>query len=85
VTYHDTDVVTFTEGVIVLQTGGFKTATTKLRMNQASNQYDLGYQVYQVNHEWMVEFGGGVYPFQGDEITLLRREGTVHHREAATT
>lgn len=30
------------------------TNTTKLRMNQAANQFGLGFGVYQKNHAWFV-------------------------------
>jgi hypothetical protein len=45
--YHSTCVVEFDKDVIKLCTGGWRTATTKTRMNQASNQFGLGYSVYQ--------------------------------------
>lgn len=58
VRYHDTDVVSFTRGethpLITLRSGGWQTATTKARMNQASNQFDLGFQVYQKDFAWFV-------------------------------
>ena len=43
VTYHQTVVVRFNHEHIILNSGGYRTATTKTRMNQASNQFDLGY------------------------------------------
>ena len=54
VEYHDTVVVSFTKDKIVLDSGGWKTATTKLRMNQTANEYNLGFQVYQDKKEWYV-------------------------------
>ncbi len=47
VRYHSTDVVSFNDKTITLRTGGWNTATTRLRMNQASNQFHLGFSVYQ--------------------------------------
>ena len=55
VRYHATPVVTVNPGgLITLNTGGYFTHTTKSRMNQAANQFDLGYQVYQKAYAWFV-------------------------------
>ena len=70
--YHNTRVVFVSGKYITLNTGGWPTVTTKLRMNQAANQYDLGYQVYQKNYDWFVEFKGETIPFNGDTIELKR-------------
>jgi hypothetical protein len=71
VQYHNTDVVrVYPDGSIRLNTGGYQTATTKLRMNQASNQYRLGYQVYQKAHAWFVDYNGQTIPFTGDTLVL---------------
>lgn len=72
VRYHNTEVVKFTPKTIILNTGGFKTNTTKTRMNQASNQFKLGYNVFQKNYKWYVQFKRKVYPFKGRTITLRR-------------
>jgi len=71
ITYHNTIVVSFDERRIVLDSGGWETATTKTRMNQTSNQFDLGYQVYQKDFEWFVDFKGETFDFY-DGIKLLR-------------
>jgi len=74
VRYHNTDVVSFNASTIVLRTGGWCTAATKLRMNQTANQYGLDFQVYQKNHTWRVRtrtedmlFGDGA-----DEHIIIR-------------
>ena len=72
VKYHQTYIVTVTDTEIILAHGWWKTASTKTRMNQASNQYDLGYQVYQKAGEWYVDFKGVTYPFDGESILLIR-------------
>jgi len=46
VQYHATVVVHFTEYTVTLNSGGWRTATTKVRMNQASSEFNLGYSVY---------------------------------------
>lgn len=58
VRYHDTLVVDATSETITLNSGGWRTSTTKTRMNQASNQFDLGFRVYQSKHVWFVGYVG---------------------------
>lgn len=71
VRYHSTDVVTVEpDKRIVLNTGGWMTATTKLRMNQAANSLSLGYSVFQQARKWFVSWRGNVLPFNSDTITL---------------
>lgn len=73
VRYHDTDVVRFNAESIFLNVGGWKSATTKTRMNQASNQYSLGYSVFQRKGEWFVRWKGKDIPYTGDGIMFLNR------------
>lgn len=71
--YHNTCVVEFNPERIRLYAGRWKTATTKLRMNQASNQFMLGYHVYQEKHGWYVRLADGtVIDFSGDEVIIPR-------------
>ena len=78
VQYHDTRVVSFNEETVTFRTGGWQTVTTKLRMNQASNQFGLGWGVSQKNYQWYVSYyaGNGAHilrqKFNGDVITLPR-------------
>lgn len=72
VKYWNTRVVSFTESTISLNNGGFLTNTTKTRMNQASNEFDLGYRVYQKNFDWFVEHNGKTHEFIGNSKTLNR-------------
>ena len=74
VRYHLTDVVSFKRDFVILRTGGWFTATTKLRMNQAANQFGLGYHVYQKQFAWFVRFRGHVFTYNTPETTLHRRE-----------
>ena len=71
IVYHNTPVVQFNNEEIVLDSGGWDTRTTKTRMNQASNQYGLGFEVYQVNYTWYVEYKGETIPFE-DMMRLNR-------------
>ena len=54
VIYHGTPVVTLDGNKVTLRTRGYQTVTTKRRMNQAANQFDLGFSVYQKNWDWYV-------------------------------
>jgi len=55
VIYQDTAVVKFNETQIILTAPeASKTQTTKLRMNQASYQYDLGYIVVKKRGKWYI-------------------------------
>ena len=82
VIYHVTPVVTFDTHNIVLNTGGWHTATTKLRMNQASRQYRLGYTVYVARSKWYADYqytwNGNIYietyPFNYGKLKLARVE-----------
>ena len=72
VTYHNTRVVDVTTEHITLDTGGWKTITTKRRMNQASTQFNLGYTVYQQKGQWFVGYRGITRQFDQDEIVIAR-------------
>lgn len=66
VNYRGTDVVTYNaDGSITLRTGGWKTATTKHRMNQ----YGRGVHVYQQKGGWFVVWQGLIYNYY-DGMTL---------------
>ena len=76
VVYHDTPIVSFNESSIELNTGGWWTRTTKVRMNQTSQEFGLGYAVFQKDHEWFVDYRGEVHPFTSEELTLSRDNQT---------
>lgn len=64
--YHRTAVVVHDKRrhVVTLDSGGWRTPTTKTRMNQASYQFDLGFTVHQKNYEWFVVTKAGKFVFQ---------------------
>lgn len=70
--YHNTEVVLVErdKNLITLNTGGWKSNTTKLRMNQASQQFNLGYSVYQKDYSWYVDYKGKTIPFDGNTLVL---------------
>lgn len=68
--YHRTAVVIVNaDGSIKLDSGGFRTATTKRAMAQASNQFALGFRVWQQKGEWLVLWKGTDFTFE-DGMTL---------------
>ena len=73
VRYHETDVVVTSPEKIILNTGGWFTATTKKRMNQASQQWGLGFSVYQVASKWYVSYEGRCYDFFNNVLELERK------------
>jgi len=52
VMYFNIPIVKFSDKMIALNNGGQITQSTKNRMNQISNYYELGYQVH-INHKIM--------------------------------
>ena len=54
VRYHDTNIVAFTPSAVVLNSGGWRTATTKRRMNEVSDHYGLRFHIYQEDFKWWV-------------------------------
>jgi hypothetical protein len=74
VVYHSTCVIKWNDKEIILNSGGWRTLTTKARINQASNQFGLGIKVFQKNDEWFVTVptdGGLTFNFE-DNIKLNR-------------
>lgn len=71
ITYHQTVVVSFSDSAVILRSGGYRTATTKTRMNQASNQFGLGYSVYQEKGDWYVRLVDRTLPFE-DGMVISR-------------
>lgn len=67
---HSTPIVKWNEKVIILNSGGYQTHTTKTRMTQTTNQMNLGFVVYQKDFDWFVDFKGKTVEFHdGMELT----------------
>ena len=74
VRYHDTDVVTFTNEKVTLDSGGWRSPTTKVRMNQASNQFNLHFDVFQKDFDWFVSLPNcRIVPFKDDMVFETQR------------
>lgn len=77
--YYGTEVVGFTSPeqgstkIIRLNSGGWRSATTRTRMNQASRQFNLGFSVFQRDSAWYVNLPNGeTIPFQ-DHLAFSQR------------
>ena len=71
VSFHSTQVVKFTSKTITLNSGGWLTATTKVRMNQASYEFNLDYMVFAEKGIWRVSYDGKIIPFK-DGMVITR-------------
>lgn len=73
---YNTDIVTFddTANTVTLNTGGFFTDMTRNRMNQTSNQFNLGFSVYAVAGQWFVNYNGKriAKAFDGNTVTFTK-------------
>jgi hypothetical protein len=72
ITLHGTDIVKFSDNIIILNHGGFVTSTTKTRMTQASRTFELGYSVFSKNGKMFVSYEGLTLPVES-EIVLIRK------------
>lgn len=54
VVYAHTEIVNWEDEKITLNSDGWESVTTKRKMNQAAQQFALGYSVYQKDHKWYV-------------------------------
>jgi hypothetical protein len=77
VTLFNTVIVRFTRDKVWLDTGGYKTVTTKSRMNSVSDHFDLGFHVGVKKGKWSVwSYRIGIStPFGPDGAVELRRWG----------
>jgi len=76
VIYHGTRVVGFNYKRIVLDSGGHKTTTTKKRMNETSEQFGLGFHVYQKKRNWYVVYREETVPFEDGMVLRRGRKPT---------
>ena len=69
--YRGTPVARKAGNVITLNTGGWFSRTTKVRMNQFSHNFtNHAYSVYQRKHQWFVDVNGQTIPFNGNSLTF---------------
>ena len=71
VTLHSTQIVViYPNGRIVLDHAGWTTPITLRRMNQVSEEFGLGYRVYQKSFAWYVAVDGHVLEFDKSPLTI---------------
>ena len=75
VIYTSTEIVSWKDGQITLRSGGWETITTKRKMNQASTQFALGFDVFQRNYKWFVGLPSGEVVDFHDGMTFSARQG----------
>lgn len=70
--YHRTVIFSiWSDGSYQFNTGGWKTATTKARMNKIARLFNCGLDhVYQNNHEWFIVLKDGTMRFESDELAF---------------
>lgn len=74
VIYDKTPIVVWDDKTITLRSDGWETVTTKRKMNQAANQFKLGFGVRQQNFIWFVDLpNGGLAVFE-DGMTFDREK-----------
>ena len=71
VQYWQTIVIKFNDKEIILNSNGYDTKTTKTRINQASDEFMLGVNVFQKDFVWYVNFKGKILEFK-DNMRLIR-------------
>lgn len=81
VKYHNTEVVRFNKNMIILNTGGYYTVTTKVRMNQASHQFSLDFGVFQKDNKWWVTWRGMSLPWGDSDQVVLQRSREYRKEE----
>ena len=74
--YCSTDVVTWDNNTIILNTGGHETSTTKRRMNEVSEMFKLKFRIFSKNKKWMIEFQDRIFKFHGP-VHILNRHTTL--------
>ncbi len=70
--YYSTNVVTFDENTITLNTGGRRSAAIRAHMNQVAFQYALSFYVDQEGVDWFVRTWAGTVPFKKATLILDR-------------
>ena len=69
--YRGTPVARLAGNVVTLNTGGWFSRTTKVRMNQFSHHFTNGsYGVYQKKGQWFVDVNGQTLQFNGNSLTF---------------
>ena len=77
VVYYETAVVKFNDEEIILNTGGWWTMSTQVRMNWASKHFDLGYRIQRQGKTWHVTYQDKQHAYEAEQVRLDRKTGEV--------
>lgn len=70
VIFHETVIVKIApDNTVTLDSGGWLTNTTKARMNEVAEEYNLNFSVFQDKKQWYVKVPGGNLAFH-DGMTI---------------
>ena len=72
VLFKNTTIVEFNHKAIHLNNGGWFTASTKQRMNKASKDFNLRFEVYQKDYVWYCNYDNKIFSFTGNILNLPR-------------
>lgn len=75
VVYNKIPIVKFNDKTIILSTKGQYTPQIKNKMNQASKEFKLGYEITQRDGKWFCEYGGREYEWGLHGAVILGRSG----------
>ena len=78
--FHNTDILSVKDGVVTLNSGGWKTNTTKDRINQYLNHFDVPFYIQQRNHQWFIAQGifyDGMQFKNGQQISPVQTDNKL--------
>jgi hypothetical protein len=67
---YNTEIYMRKSNLLILNNGGWKTVTTKRRMNQSLKRFGPPSKVFQEDFEWFLEIKGKVFPFNGNILRI---------------
>lgn len=65
---YKTTILVFGRHVVCLNSGGHRTALTKRRLNQASVDHRLGFEIVQIKGDWKIRYRGNEETFRDNMI-----------------
>lgn len=78
--FHNTDILFVKDGVVTLNSGGWKTVTTKDRINQFLRHFDVPFYIQQRNHQWFIAQGifyDGMQFKNGQQISPVQTDNKL--------
>lgn len=74
-TYYQTDIVKIGNNTVTLDSGGYKTSSTRKNINRILDVYKVPFHVFQHEKEWkLVDRNGLFFPFEdGKQINITNK------------